>query len=82
MTDSAISTDRTPGFGLWSTADSRHDGWIDLDGDGDLDASTVANRCSQPNRVWINQGCRSDGNSPVSFFDSGQTLGNSHSHGA
>ena len=49
----------------------------DLDGDGDLDA-WVANRSSQANRVWINQG-GDQGGTPGTYADSGQALGNSNS---
>jgi len=49
----------------------------DLDGDGDLDA-WVTNYNSQPNRVWINDGCLQDGTAG-SFTDSLQEIGNSSS---
>ena len=49
----------------------------DLDGDGDLDA-WVANRNTQANRVWINQG-GDQGGTPGTYADSGQALGNSNS---
>ncbi len=60
----------------------------DVDGDGDLDAF-VANRSTNTgspsysravNRVWINAG-GSQGGTPGSFFDSGQSLGNRRSTG-
>jgi len=49
----------------------------DLDGDGDLDA-WVANRNTQANRVWINQG-GDQGGTPGTYAYSGQALGNSNS---
>jgi len=51
----------------------------DLDGDGDLDAF-VGNRRDEGNRVWINQG-GTQGGTPGTFSDSGQSLGSYSSFG-